>query len=277
MLRTIASPIKAEALKTYELEAFDTLIEQAELTKEVFDRWLGYSESRIFSSANDVKYRYSTYLSYLKSANEDVQNIARSIIYELKTYPDKYDTTGIVMALAQNGGICNVQKEVGLRMVYASMTDSILQHVQSESLDTAILLLLKNLRETLTERCAEKILKAKGNEMNTHYIITVRNRIAGSIGLNQINDVNAYTVDGNDFLLQFMNLYSVKEVVGCVRRALNDKPRKMDYLNVINYFEKIKPDDVEDFAFKQDFVFDEDGNFTDPAIKYMLMKLAIIK
>jgi hypothetical protein len=277
MTKAIGSPIKAEALKTYEIDIFGTLVDQAELTQEVFDRWLGYSESRIFGNANDVKYRYNTYLPYLKTASEDVQNIALSIIYELKTYPDKYDLTGIVMALAQNGGICNVQKEVGLRMVYASMTDSILQHVTATSLETSVLILLQNLRETLSERTAEKIIRSKSYEMNTHYLISVRNRLASSIGLTTINDPNAYTVPEMDYLEEFMKWYTLDEVMNCMRRALNESPRKMDYLIVLEFLEKHKPDDIDGYVFKQEFLFDDQGHFTDSAIRLMLLKMEIFK
>jgi len=276
LTRAIASPITAEALKSYELEVFGTFVNQAVLTQEVFDRWLGYSESRLFSNANDVKYRYDTYLPYLKNSKEDVKNIALSIIYELKTYPDKYDLTGIVMALAQNGGICNVQKEVGLRMVYASMTDTMLQHVTASSIENSILVLLQNLRETFSERTAEKILRAKGYEMNTHSIITVRNKLATSLGLPPIPDPNAYSVPEHNFMEEFMKLYTVDEIMNCIRRALNDSPRKMDYLLVLEFLEKQKPQDIEGYAFKQEFIFDDLGHFTDPAIRFMLQKMEII-
>jgi len=121
-------------------------------SEDLLALWVDYSGNRLFRTEDDVKYRFSTYLPYIKTAAEDVQNITKSIIHEIKTYTDKYDVPSIILALAQNGGVCNVQKEVGLRMVYASMTDSILQHINSESIETKILIILRNLRETLSEK-----------------------------------------------------------------------------------------------------------------------------
>jgi len=278
MISSIPCPIKADVLSSYELEAFDILISDAIFEQQYFDLWVGYSGSKIFNSESDVRYRYSTYLSYLKTSPEEVQNIAKCIVHELKTYPEKYDLTSIVMALAQNGGICAVQKEVGLRMVYASMTDSILQHINAESIETKVLLLLKNLRETLTERAAEKILRQLSYEMNTHYIMTIRNKLAESIGLTPIKDPNAYTIPEKDCLTVFMDLYTIDEIVKCLKVALNDSPRKMDYLDVLNFLVKHKPEDVDEYQFKEEFLFDvSSGHFTDAAIRFMLIKMNIIK
>lgn len=277
MTRAIAPPLSAEVLKVYELDTFSTFVDQANLNQEVFELWLGYSESRLFTSVDDVKYRYNTYLPYLKKAEDDVRNIALSIIHELKTYPDKYDITGIVMALAQNGGVCDVQKEVGLRMVYAFMTDSILQHVNATSLETSILILLENLRETFSERAAEKVLRAKNHEMNTHAIFSVRNRLASRIGLKHIKDPNAFSIPEHDYYQEFMNIYTVDEILNCIRRAFNDSPRKIDYLKAIEYLEQHKPTDIDAYAFKQEYIFNDQGHFTDPAIRLMLHKMQIIK
>jgi len=239
--------------------------------------WVDYSGSRLFRTPDDIKYRFSTYLSYIRTAAEDVQNITKSIIHEIKSYPDKYDVPSIILALAQNGGVCNVQKEVGLRMVYASMTDSILQHVNSESIETKILIILRNLRETLCEKTAEKVIRQKSYDMNTHYLIPIRNGFAAAIGLNVIKDPDQWVTFDNYFG-DFMKLYTVNEIVKILRIALNDSPRKLDYLDVLAFLEKHIPEDVDEYEFKQEFLFDlSNGHFSDAGIRFMLTKMEIIQ
>jgi len=279
MTKTIESPISAQILGEYKITDWDTLIQGVSFPNELLALWVGYCGDRLFNSAEDVKYRFLTYQSYIQNAPEDVKNIARSIIHEIKTYADKYDIPSILLALAQNGGVCNVQKEVGLRMVYASMTDSMLQHITSESIETKILIMLRNLRETYAERTAEKFVRQKSWEMNTHYLIPIRNMFAPSIGLTVIKDPDQWgNYDNLNYLEEFMKLYTVDSIVKCLRIALNDSPRKLDYLNVLSFLEKHIPEDVDEYEFKQEFLFDiSNGHFSDPGIRFMLTKMNIIR
>jgi hypothetical protein len=277
MTRTIESPISAEVLDQYKLEDFDSLLQGVNFPSELLALWVGYSGETLFSSGEAVTWRFSTYRSYILSAADDVKNIARSIIHEIKTYPDKYDIPSILLALAQNGGVCNVQKEVGLRMVYASMTDSMLQHVNASSIETKILMMLRYLRETLSERTAEKVVRKRGYDMNTHYLIPIRNLFAPAIGLNVIKDPDQWVNFDNHFE-DFMTLYTVDEIVKCLRIALNDSPRKLDYLDILTFLEKHKPEDVDEYDFKQEFLFDIlTGHFSDAGIRFMLTKMKIIQ
>jgi len=278
MTRTIEPPISPQELSTCPIEAFDTLINNVTFPDEVLALWVGYSGERLFQSHADVQYRFCTYLPYIRVAPEEIQNIAKSIIYEIKTHPDKYDIPSVLLALAQNGGVCNIQKEVGLRMVYASMTDTILQHVNSESIETKVLLMLRNLRETLSEKTAEKIIKARGMIMNTHYIIPIRNKFAPSIGLTVIKDPDQYVIDDLNHFDEFMQVYTVEKIVTCLRIALNDTPRKLDYLDVLSFLEKHKPLNVDEYEFKEEFLFDvAKGYFTDAGIRFLLDKMKIIR
>jgi len=75
-----------------------------------------------------------------------------------------------------------------------------------------------------------------------------------------------------------MKLYTTNEIVKCLRIALNDSPRKLDYLAVLSFLEKHKPEDVDEYDFKQEFLFDiSNGYFTDPGIRFMLTKMEIIQ
>jgi len=278
MTRTIEPPISPQVLSTYPIEVFDSLILNVKFPEDVLALWVGYSGERLFQSENDVQYRFCTYLPWLKVAPDEIQNIAKSIIYEIKTHGDKYDIPSILLALAQNGGVCAIQKEVGLRMVYASMTDSILQHVNSESIETKILLMLRNLRETLTEQTAQNIIKARGMIMNTHYIIPIRNKMAPSIGLTVIKDQDQYVIDDINHIDEFMQFYTVEKIVTCLRIALNDAPRKLDYLDVLSFLEKHKPLEVDEYEFKEEFLFDvSKGYFTDAGIRFLLHKMKIFR
>jgi len=80
-----------------------------------------------------------------------------------------------------------------------------------------------------------------------------------------------------DYLEEFMKWYTLDEVMNCMRRALNESPRKMDYLIVLEFLEKHKPDDIDGYVYKQEFLFDDQGHFTDSAIRLMLLKMEIFK
>jgi len=279
LTKEIAAPISTKKLKRYQFKTeFDRMYKNAKLDNDLLSIWVGYHGMQLFYNKTQVQDNLSTYPPYLETANEEIQNIARTIFYELKKHPDKYDLSSIVMALAQNGGVCNIQKEVGLRMVYASMTDSILQHVSSRSIETKVLILLRNLRETLTETVAKAYIMKTYSEMNTHYIIPIRNKLSPHIGLNVIPDSSNCPAGEADYLGDFLKLYTVDEIIKCLRIALNDSPRKLDYLDVLAFLEKHKPEDVDEYEFKQEFLFDiSTGYFSDAGILFMLTKMKIIQ
>lgn len=284
MTRRIACPISAKNLSDVIFVELSEMGDACEFTEEQRSLWLGYGESPIFSSKDGVLSRLRTYTQYLESSAtaEDTKDIARAIIYELKTYPDKYDRSSILLALAQNGGVCNVQKEVGLRMVYADMTDSMLQHMESKSVETAVLTLLKKSREAACEKVAtSSIRKYNFGGMNTHYLIPIRNMLAVRLGLEVIQDPNDSWCNRGDaeaMYQEFMRIYTVDYIKTVVRNALNVQPRVIDYHDCMDLFDSVVPSGVDAHEFKEQFVFDmETGHVTDGAVTLLLHKLNIIQ
>jgi len=207
--------------------------------------------------------------------------MAKFIQYEFTNHSENYDVFGILLALAQNGNACNVQKEIGVRMVYAAMMDNCFEHMRAESLETRLLTILRQSREAYAERTAEVAIKECALGMNSHYIIPFRNRFAAKIGLSLIpdpDDCTRHITKSFDLETVFWGMYSVDSILQIVRIAANETPRKLDYHLLLEYLQTLKPADVEEYEFNQNFVFDmETGKFTDAALICMLCKLGIFQ
>ena len=79
-------------------------------------------------------------------------------------------------------GVCNVQKEIGVRMAYAFLTDSVKIEAVKQSIGAAVMRLLYKQRELLSEH----IFRLTKQSMNSHYIIPFQNQLAPYIGLSTI-------------------------------------------------------------------------------------------
>eukprot|EP01124_Arcella_intermedia_P009056 TRINITY_DN1583_c0_g1_i1.p1 TRINITY_DN1583_c0_g1~~TRINITY_DN1583_c0_g1_i1.p1 ORF type:complete len:317 (-),score=57.51 TRINITY_DN1583_c0_g1_i1:35-913(-) len=266
-------PLSPEEISTSSIQDFHNLYHKSTLTHPMLTPWLDYCGNPIFSNIDSVKYKYDTYLPYLQTASTEVANMAKYIAYELNHNLTQYDLNAIILGLAQNGGACNVQKEIGIRVMYASMTDSMLQHMNSESVKTKVLVLLRKHRECLVD----KVAVVEGVCMNSHYLVTIRNLLAKEIGVSVIPDPNASAVpEGRDFMGVFLGLYTVREVVKVMKAALNARPRTISYHDVLNLIEESVPPGVDLHFFHDNYVFQE-GNFTDLSVLLILCKLDVIQ
>jgi hypothetical protein len=281
MTKHIPAPINVDD-KGHKWSNLMLIYERSEMLQTTFDVWQGQ-----FRGKKDLKHNLESYSTYLENedskCSQEVKKMVSCIVYELETFPEKYDATGIFIMLAQNGGVCNVQKEFGIRTVYADMMDSMMDHMKENSVETRVLNLLKKTRYALSEQVAVEIAilnKVKyGDFVNTHYIVPVQNEMAAQIGIDEVPEPNPMSMNyAGDKIADFMKLYTLEHIVKVVSGALNDSHRLINYHDCVEYLESAKPAGVESYAFLNEFVFDmESGKFKEHAIKYMLWKLQILK
>eukprot|EP00475_Leptophrys_vorax_P044435 TRINITY_DN889_c0_g2_i12.p1 TRINITY_DN889_c0_g2~~TRINITY_DN889_c0_g2_i12.p1 ORF type:complete len:370 (-),score=95.75 TRINITY_DN889_c0_g2_i12:61-1170(-) len=260
---------------------------------EVFEMWRGYMESQSHISSKEAVLaqlrHYSDYLNNAERSSATVRAMVSCIAYELKSFPEKYDAVGIMMALAQNGGVCDVQKEIGIRAVYAAMTDSMMQHMKSNALETKVLTLLKKQRVVVSEEvvkdiCIKKNYYKPGTKnavLNSHWITPIQNQMSEHIGIDFAPEPNPTNMgcSTDELMTSFRQKYTVDRIVKLLEFAMNDSHRQLDYQDCVDYFESIRPKEVEDsHVFMSEFVFNMDtGKFNTRAVKFMLLKLGVIK
>jgi hypothetical protein len=286
ILKAVAAPLTVKQTEGCSWNDILEIFAKTDIPNEAFDLWKGYIERHLFTTKADVKRNLETYRQYVIESKTpaDVKNMVSCIAFEIKNFSEKYDIVGILMALAQNGGVCNVQKEIGIRTVYAAMMDSMMEHMKEKSIETKVLTLLKKSRFVLSGLVAEVVIrKTRGysrvDVLNSHWVIPIQNVLAPQIGIDHIPDEHgASTFKCGGAYEEFMKRYDVDYLVRLVSGAVNDSHRLINYHDCVEFFEEIKPDDVETYAYLNDFVFDmETGKFTVLAIKYLLWKLDIIQ
>jgi hypothetical protein len=197
-------------------------------------------------------------------------------------------------------GVCNVQKEIGVRMAYAFLTDSVKIEAVKQSIGAAVMRLLYKQRELLSEH----IFRLTKQSMNSHYIIPFQNQLAPYIGLSTIPgfafffslcsllyfcllffadssnfqldpDTCSIQVTGKNFQ-DFFALYDAKYILTIVSNALNEKPRRLPYEELISWFQENYPSKYESsYEFLED-AFDANGLIKNFAIIHLLHKLKII-
>jgi hypothetical protein len=284
MTKTVAAPLTVKQTEGCSWNDILEIFAKTDISAEAFQLWKGYQEGHLFNSKAEVKGRLDTYTYYLTSdlrCAGDVKNMANCIAYEMKNFPEKYDAAGILMALGQNGGVCNVQKEIGIRMVYAAMMDSMMEHMKENSVETKVLSLLKKNRFVLSELVAEALIfngKKSVNVFNSHNVIPVQNSLAAQIGIDHIPDPDGGSRSFDTAYAEFMKRYTLEHILKVIAGAVNDSHRLINYHDCVEFFEQIKPEGLDSYVYLNDFVFDMNtGKFTNAAMKYMLWKLDIIK
>eukprot|EP00475_Leptophrys_vorax_P005903 TRINITY_DN1357_c0_g1_i1.p1 TRINITY_DN1357_c0_g1~~TRINITY_DN1357_c0_g1_i1.p1 ORF type:complete len:416 (+),score=105.79 TRINITY_DN1357_c0_g1_i1:62-1309(+) len=286
MMTAIPAPLTAKETKGCSFTDIMEIFEKTSFSKDAFSLWRGYYEGLLFQCKEDVRSKLSSYAPYLKSSQcpQDIMNMMNCIAYEMKHNPDKYDAVGILMALAQNGGVCSVQRGIGIRAVYAAMIDSMMDHMKHNSVETKVLSLLRKCRFVLAEQVAMDMARKlgwySGNVLNSHLVVPVQNKLAPRIGIDVVPDEHASAVpESEDSLYSaFMEKYTVEHVVRVVLGAVNDSHRLINYHDFVEHLESIKPAEVDKYVYLNDFVFDMDsGKFSEMAVKYLLWEMGVIR
>eukprot|EP00658_Telonema_sp_P-2_P073828 TRINITY_DN62963_c0_g1_i1.p1 TRINITY_DN62963_c0_g1~~TRINITY_DN62963_c0_g1_i1.p1 ORF type:complete len:277 (+),score=84.78 TRINITY_DN62963_c0_g1_i1:92-922(+) len=206
------------------LEIFET--RKGEFTEEALDLWRGWQDAKIFGSADVVKSRLDTIVEYGEQrASGDIRQRLRCITFLLQAKPEDYDPVSILLCLAQNGGVCDVQKEVGIRMVYAQMTGRGSSDAEALSLEGTLLQLLQAVREVVIEKLAIDEIDGRGHNSwgegvyNTHDIFPIRNSFAEIVGLPRVPDPNSTDLELSLIhISEPTRLLSISYAVFCLKK-----------------------------------------------------------
>lgn len=186
---------------------------------------------------------------------------------------------GLLPMLASHSAVCNVQKEIGVRLAYSSLMDSIKSDCDVNDPKNGILRLLYTCREMCLESlyCAQML---NGNtSLNSHPLMGYRNALGMKIGLLEVPDPdtrnNATALHYEECF--FERFYTIEVMIQCILKALNESPRKLHYSSVVSFLQYHRPnlfrDDAEEFLFH---CFDSDGLFTMGAVAWILFQMGVL-
>eukprot|EP00475_Leptophrys_vorax_P007564 TRINITY_DN14794_c1_g1_i3.p1 TRINITY_DN14794_c1_g1~~TRINITY_DN14794_c1_g1_i3.p1 ORF type:complete len:356 (-),score=82.18 TRINITY_DN14794_c1_g1_i3:84-1151(-) len=284
--KDVPMPLSASEIKKYSFADLLSIHEETTYSDETLSMW-----GRRSSKAT-IRHRLAHYTDYLNNtqrSSEAVRSMISCIVHELKSSPEKCDVAGILLALGMHASMCDVQKEIGIRTVFAAMTDSMMHHMKANALDSKVLMLLKRDRSIVTEMVVRDVLIDRklydlsnvDRFINSHHIMPIQNQLSPFIGVDHVPEPNPMPLDckTEDLLDSFWKKYDVEHIVKLIDAAMNDSHRLLNYQDCVDYFESIKPAEVADVhAFLSEFVFNMDsGKFNKKAIKLMLWKMDILE
>jgi len=203
-------------------------------------------------------------------AGKGIKEKMRAITKILQGNPE--GRPGVLMLLAQHGGVCNVMKEVAVNLAYSSLTTNLKEFIEKQSLPSLTLRHLQTLRELIVE----EVFIASGNFMvNTHNLVSFRNGISGHVGLPEIVDVNAFVKAPEEAkVVHFYEKYTPERIADTFCKAVNDKDRKIPYNTLIDWLQQNSPkEDAYEFLGE---CFDENGHLTLSAALYSLYRMNVL-
>lgn len=248
-----------------------------------------------FSDVVDVERRLSTIVDYCegdhchaaghrsKAPDSTVQKLRMVVQLMHEDESESKSATKsklpILLLLAAHGGVCNVQKEVGIDAAYAQLTRTCAKHAEKTSFKTCVLRLLCEIRERIVEQMAVESCIGQLGFTNTHFLAPFRNLLAESVGIREIPDPNGHPmnnvdIDGHRF--RFWDLYSLDTIVAEVRAALNDVPRRIPYDSFILWMKENAPPGQDAYSFLAGS-FDINGNVLPTAVHYALCRLGVLR
>lgn len=115
------------------------------------------------------------------TASKDIKPKLRYVAKVLRN--PLLDPRDVIVMMACHGGLCHVQKEIGVRMAYSSLCGNLKSDMDTQNPKNAVLRLLLEVREA----CIENLYRAQyldgAKSLNSHGLIGYRNMIAEQIGL----------------------------------------------------------------------------------------------
>eukprot|EP01060_Flectonema_neradi_P033077 TRINITY_DN5438_c0_g1_i1.p1 TRINITY_DN5438_c0_g1~~TRINITY_DN5438_c0_g1_i1.p1 ORF type:complete len:532 (+),score=113.06 TRINITY_DN5438_c0_g1_i1:165-1598(+) len=223
------------------------------------------------------------YIDNNVQGSSDAGERLRCITQLLLEKPEEYDVAKILLALAQNGSMCNVQKEIGIRTVYMIMTGTGKDDSDARGAQSLLLQILASLREVLAEsQCLSVTKRRYYGSNNSHYLIPIRNSYCKRIGLPYVPDVHASctpsAAESEKYLAEFMELYTPFQIMWAAEEAVNGDPKKIPYETLLLWYEMNVPKRMDKYEFLSEFVFDMDtGGVTKTALLYMLWRMGILE
>jgi hypothetical protein len=242
-----------------------------------------------FRDAADAERRLSTLVDYCEgqgcyaagccsNASDSTTNKLRMVVQLIHVYQDE-EKLPILLLLAAHGGVCNVQKEIGIDSAYAQLTRTCAEHAHRSSFPVYVLRVLRQKREQLVEAVFVEDCVRKHIAANSHYLAPFRNFLADQVGVPKLSDPNAAPIEENgvqECIARFWQLYSLDQVVAEVAAALNHSPRRIPYDTLVSWLEANVPQGCDTYAFLS-ASFDMHGNVRAETIQHSLWCLGVLR
>eukprot|EP01062_Namystynia_karyoxenos_P058764 TRINITY_DN50251_c0_g1_i1.p1 TRINITY_DN50251_c0_g1~~TRINITY_DN50251_c0_g1_i1.p1 ORF type:complete len:756 (+),score=270.02 TRINITY_DN50251_c0_g1_i1:86-2269(+) len=276
------------------------ILDKTTIPDSELEMWVNHDGRRLFHSKRDVREALSTITAYIDdgTCKSDAGDRLRCIILLMREEKSgSFDIPRLLLALAQNGNLCHVQKEVGIRSVYGSMTGTGKAEADSRSAENLLLQGFAALREALVDAQAAKVcnrhecgIPADWKQHATHFLVPVRNAYHKMSGLPYMPDLRRIDGGRSEFenvrgitdehrqrwFSEFAASYSPWQIHWCAEESINAK--KVPYEATQAWFQDHAPAGVDSYTFRAEFVFNMDtGKVTKKAVYYLLCGMGVLQ
>lgn len=269
----ILEPFEVESVEDVDLTRLLDLISREVWTKESCSVAAGY-EVEVEPYTLRMKDNLQSLINYANSKDCGV-NIREKLRFVIKQLLSaEYDIKPMMEMLSSHSAVCNVQKEIGVRLAYSACCE--VDEFACDSLENQIRKILYSLRES----CVEELYKIHiSSYVNSHSIVPYRNTIHDKVGLDRIPDEYARDYKKENLWnveTFYSHFYHIDRIIKTVHFAINEK--KVKYESVLNFLKEKRPKRFgsgEDFLYE---VFEEDsGKFTVESTVFILAKMGVLK
>ena len=158
----------------------------------VLCKWMGWGDSQAFKTGDAMVSPLKTVVEYSENDKTASKDIKPKLRYVTKALRDpELDGRDVLCMLACHGGLCHVQKEIGVRMAYASLNNTLKSEMDVQNPRNGVLRLLTDAREACIENLYRSQYLNGSKSLNSHGLIGYRNMICEQIGLVKIPDQHA--------------------------------------------------------------------------------------
>ena len=187
----------------------------------------------------EVPKALKTVVDYAESGkgSSGIQEKLRFIGYKLGEDSKKlkeereFDEGVILVTLAMHGGVCHIQKEVGVNVVYGMIAQNMRGFSMANTIENIILRQLRQYRELVVEEVYQSRKNSFGKDKdNIHVINGFRNAMCPSVGLNVMPDIHypiKIVAEQRD-VQKFFNIYSVEGLTAWLINLVNNNSNKKE-------------------------------------------------
>jgi len=253
------------------------LFNRTEIGRDSLILWANYNNGLLYDNKLQLSTPLKTIVDFCEGSHLATKGLKEKLrlVTKIMIENNDVDRANIFILLAAHGGVCNIQKEVGVSMAYSLLTDSVQENVERISLKSFVLRILYSLRELIVE---EVFMSTGPLLKNTHPLIHFRNALANEVGISRIEDDSPYSSHFNPEHIQvFWERYNLNMIINTISNAINSKPRKIPYENVVNWLmENRILEETDPIEFLEHCFDEETGFLKDEAIKFILHRFEII-
>lgn len=271
--------ISEESVLPSDLPPSNTIMDifkATEIKAEDLTLWANYSGFQMFSDKSNMASPLQSIVDYCESSDKTSEGLKQKFRFvNEKIQKKEVDAVGLLILLAAHGGMCNVQKEVGVRMAFSFVTNSVKNEIEKQSLPHHVKKILANYREQLTEKTFVALNPKL--EKNSHNIIPFRNELAPKIGLDLIPDPQPFLTSKFDqkWLDKFFEYYSPISIASLIHQAVNDEPRKIPYEPFVEYLKGSFPENMDAYEILTE-CFDSKGKIAIGVVLHLLQHMNIL-